>query len=157
MNRLSDMAVENLEWIRRKARYYCKNIHEAEDLASETVCKVLGHPERFDGTRNFKPWVLAIMANTYITWYNRRRCILFAGYDSMRTAISEERADDNVTIDTLLAIIRMASCKSANIECVVLYAKGYSYPEIADMTGIPTGTVKSRIANGRRLLRKMLD
>jgi len=46
---------------------------------------------------------------------------------------------------------------SCCIECVLLYAKGYSYDEIAERIGIPVGTVKSRVSAGRKMLREALD
>lgn len=88
--------------------------------------------------------------------YNRRKCVLFTGYDEIGTALSDISSDQRSIVRLMLSIIRECVRKSCCIECVLLYAKGYDYAEIAVKTGIPVGTVKSRIAAGRKILRNAL-
>lgn len=47
--------------------------------------------------------------------------------------------------------------KSCGIESVMLYAMGFSYEEISMKTGVPEGTVKSRVHLGRKMLRRTLE
>ena len=70
---------------------------------------------------------------------------------------SPYRADQELEITHILSTVRECARKSVAIECVILYAKGYNYDEIAKMLGIPKGTVMSRISNGRKMLREALD
>lgn len=154
---IDELVIKNIEWIRRKAHNYYSNESDAEDLASETIYKCLSQAKRFDNDRSFKPWALAIMANTYITQYNRRRCVLFTGLDEYDPYIGYNYADQQASINNMLSIIRECGRKSCCIECVLLYAKGYSYDEIADIVGIPVGTVKSRVSAGRKILRDALE
>lgn len=86
----------------------------------------------------------------------RRRCVLFTGIDGHDT-YSCERADQRAAVRRLLSVIRRTARTSRSVESVLLYARGYSYDEIAAMEGIPVGTVKSRVATGRRLLRRALE
>lgn len=153
---VEELVVKNIGWIRNKARHYCDNGDDADDLAGETICKCLSNARRFDTSMSFRPWALAIMANTYITRYNRRRCVLFTGIDGHDT-YSCERADQRAAVRRLLSVIRRTARTSRSVESVLLYARGYSYDEIAAMEGIPVGTVKSRVATGRRLLRRTLE
>ena len=74
---LEHLVIENLTWINRKARQYYSDEFDAEDLASETIEKILRSKTKFDAAKSFRPWALAIMQNTYITQYNRRKCIGF--------------------------------------------------------------------------------
>lgn len=96
------------------------------------------------------------MENTYITLYNRRRCVLFTSITEYEECHGGVRADQRAAINHILSVMRACARKSNNIECVMLYAKGYTYEEIADMVGIPVGTVRSRIANGRLALKQTL-
>lgn len=148
--------LDNLAWLRRKARIFCRDEFEAEDLVSETIEKLLLSQARFDNTRNFRPWALTIMKNAYITIYNRRKCIPFVGLVDECEPVSEFFADSDIEVSQILSAIRECSRKSVSIECVVLYAKGYSYDEISRMLHIPIGTVMSRISNGRKMLRDAL-
>lgn len=154
---IEDLVVEHAGWIRGKARRYYTDASDADDLASETIYKCLSQAGRYDTKMSFKPWALAIMENTYITQYNRRKRVLFTGYEDYDPYPGYEYADQRASLNRMLSIIRCCSRKSCSIECVMLYAKGYSYNEIADIIGIPVGTVKSRVSSGRKMLREALE
>lgn len=154
---IENLIVEHAGWIRRKARRYYADDNDADDLASETIYKCLCNARRFDSGMSFKPWALAIMENTYITQYNRRRCVLFTGYDEYDPYLGDEYADQRASVNRILSIVRDCGRKSRCIECVLLYAKGFSYEEIAAKIGIPVGTVKSRVSAGRKMLRDAIN
>lgn len=155
---VEDLVVKNVDWFAMKARhYYPYDTHEAEDLASETMFKCLNQARKFDRERDFKPWALTIMHNTFITAYNRRKCVMMRAIEETDVVPSYDHADQRASVKRILSVIRECGRKSANIECVLLYAEGYDYHEIADKLGIPYGTVKSRVANGRKMLREALD
>lgn len=153
---IEDLVVAHAGWIRKVARRYYSDECDADDLAGETIYKCLSQGRRFDSDRSFKPWALTIMENTFKTQYNRRKCVLFTGYGDNGQYVGTEYTDQKTSVNRILSIIRECGRKSCCIECVLLYAKGYSYDEIADIVGIPTGTVKSRVAAGRRMLREAL-
>lgn len=154
---IDELVVKYSGWIRRKARWYYSNEHDADDLASETIYKCLSQGKRFDTERAFLPWAKTIMENTYITQYNRRRCILFTGLNDADPYLAPETAEQLAEVNRMLDIIEDCGKKSCCIECVMLYAEGYSYDEIAEIIGIPNGTVKSRVAAGRKMLREALE
>lgn len=150
------LVVKNAGWIRKTAGRFYSDVCDAEDLASETVYRILSQGERFNPHRSFKPWALTIMVNIFRTQYNRRRCVPFNGYEDYDNYPGSESADQRAAVGRILSIIREYSRKSRNIECVILYAKGFCYDEIAEIAGIPVGTVKSRVAAGRKMLQEAL-
>ncbi len=154
---VEDLVVEYAGWIREKARQYYADEYDADDLASETIYKCLNQSRSFDIDRSFKPWALTIMENTYITQYNRRRCVMFTGIDECGGCKGYNYADQEASINSILSVIRECWRKSCCIECVILYAKGYCYDEIAELVSIPVGTVKSRVSAGRKMLREALN
>lgn len=147
---IEELVVKHAGWIRNKARRFYSDEYDADDLASETIYKCLSQARRFDSERSFKPWALTIMENTFKTQYNRRKCVLFTDYDDYDPYIGNEYADQRASINRILSIVRDCGRKSRCIECVLLYAKGYSYDEIAEIVGIPVGTVK---AESRQVVR----
>ena len=151
------LVVKYAGWIRKTARRFYADKFDADDLASETIYKILSQGERYNPNRSFKPWALTIMENTYKTQYNRRRCVLFTAYKDYDPYQSLEFSDQRARVDGILSIIHECGRKSRNIESVLLYAKGYCYDEIAEIVGIPVGTVKSRVAAGRKMLREALE
>ena len=154
---IENLVIENITWLQRKAHLFCPNEFDAEDLASETIEKILRSRDRFDSRKDFRPWVLTVMRNTFITQYNRRKCIPFTGIDDEYQYSSPLNAEQDMTISQILSTVRECARKSVAIECVILYAKGYNYDEISKMLGIPIGTVMSRIYNGRKMLREALE
>ena len=155
---IEKLVVEHAGWIRQAAGRYYPDESNADDLASETIYKLLSYGDRYNPNRSFKPWALTIMENTFKTQYNRRRCVMFTSYeDSVPAFPGEDFADQRAVVRSILSVIRACSRKSRSIESVLLYAKGYSYDEIAEIVGIPVGTVKSRVAAGRKMLREALE
>lgn len=155
--KIERLVVENLTWLKRKAHQYYSDDFDADDLASETIEKILRSKDKFDSRKSFRPWALTVMHNTYITQYNRRKCVPFTGMDDDYSYASPLTAEQDMAISHILATVRECARKSVAIECVILYAKGYNYDEISKMLGIPKGTVMSRISNGRKMLREALD
>ena len=155
MKDIERLIVENISWLKRKAHRYYVDDFDADDLTGETIEKILQNHDKYDVGKNFRPWALTIMHNTFITQYNRRKCITFSPLEDYQ-AISHYYSDQLAAISNICSTIRKCAAKSIAIECVVLYAKGYSYDEIARMLSIPIGTVMSRISNGRQMLRRAL-
>lgn len=143
-------------WIVKIARKYCWSIQDAEDLANETVYKVLLNKSKFQNGKPLKPWCEVIMLNTYITDYNRKSLIRFENYERVYQIASSHLTTDRILFHDILSAIRRCSLKSCCIECVLMYAKGYSYDEISKILNIPASTVRSRIAFGRELIRREL-
>lgn len=154
---IENLVIDNITWLRRKAQLFCPNEFDAEDLASETIEKILRSRDRFDARNDFRPWALTVMRNTFITQYNRRKCVQFTSMDDYYSYASPSTADQDMAISLILSTIRESARKSIAIECVILYAKGYNYDEISKMLCIPKGTVMSRISNGRKMLRAALE
>lgn len=154
---VEELVVLNAGWIRQKAHQFYSNHDDADDLAGETIYRCLSQDMRFDSGRSFKPWATTIMKNLYITQYNRLQCVRFTDYEEYEQPAVELPADQRTSVNRILSIIRECNRKSCCIECVLLYAKGYSYNEISERIGIPVGTVKSRVVAGRKMLRNALD
>ena len=136
---------------------------EAEDLAQEAIVRAYEAFDRFDGS-NFKAWILRIVTNLYINRYRQRQRNPQLGSLDEESA-SEPAADeletpDRILFDELLgqeveaALAKVPS--DFRIAVVLSDIEGMSYQEIADATDVPIGTVRSRLARGRAMLRRML-
>ena len=154
---IEELVVKHVGWIRAKAGYYHKDEAAADDLASETIYRILSNGFRFDASRSFKPWAQTIMENIYKMEYNRRKCMRYTSYGDVETVTAPQRSDQLAVFRSMMSVIRKKLKESVCIECVLLYAKGYDYSEIASKVGIPIGTVRSRISAGRKMLRNSLE
>lgn len=137
---------------------------EAEDLAQEAVVRAYEAYDRFDGA-NFKAWMLRIVTNLYINKYRQRQRgpqLSSLEDDNVVEPMSEEReVPDRLLFDNVFgAEIEQALAKiptDFRLAVILSDIEGLSYQEIADATDVPIGTVRSRIARGRALLRKELE
>lgn len=153
---LETEVVRHFSWIHAISRKYCKG-ENAKDLAEDTIYKILANKDSFDDSKEFKPWCETIMRNTYITIYNRRSLINYVGYDNAEEMCTDFDSSDYMDMRNACSILRKCARKSNSISCVIDYAKGYSYDEIAEHMNIPVGTVRSRISNGRNIIKREME
>ena len=151
---MNSIVEENMEWISWKAASLTHNREDAKELASETIFKCLINAEKYNPARPFRPWVTAVMTNILRTTSSRATFSDIALCGSM---VSNADSSQYLIIHSMLKAIRRCARKSCCIECVLMYAKGYSYEEISVATGITLNTVKSRIAAGRVFLRRCME
>jgi RNA polymerase sigma-70 factor (ECF subfamily) len=162
--RFRDAALPYLDDVYTLARYLLRNTADADDAAQECYLRALRHFDTFRGT-DIKPWLFAILRNICNSEFARRGRSAVAMDDSMDHAVEmtplwqEDQASpetevlrdrDAVTIRNLVAEL-----PAAFREAIVLREiNDLSYREIADVVGAPVGTVMSRLARARAMLRK---
>lgn len=137
---------------------------EAEDLAQEAIVRAYDAFDRFDGT-NFKAWILRIVTNLYINKYRQRQRGPQMGSLDEEGAIEPVSADnelpDRLLFDNALGTEVEQALEAVPVDfrtAVILSdIEGLSYQEIAEATDVPIGTVRSRLARGRSMMRKSLE
>lgn len=137
---------------------------EAEDLAQEAIVRAYDAYDRFDGA-NFKAWMLRIVTNLYINKYRQRqRGPQLGSLDeegALEPVSNDSEIPDRMLFDEALGgEIESALTKvpeDFRMAVVLSDLEGLSYQEIADAMQVPIGTVRSRIARGRAILRKELE
>ena len=139
-------------WILKVARKFCCSMQDAEDLAGDTVYKLLVNRDKFDCSKPLQPWCLIIMRNTYIIRYNRNSLIHFTGLDMVDGSAISNCTAHSILFDDLVSTIQRCAKKSRCIDSVMYYASGYSYDEISEILNIPVGTVRSRISSARKFI-----
>jgi RNA polymerase sigma-70 factor, ECF subfamily len=144
-----------------------RNRSDAEDLVQDTYVKAFRFADRFERGTNLKAWLYTILHNT---WRNRRRDASrdtvevdserveqAAAFDGPAAPDTPERILLRATLDADLQAA-LDELPEAFREAVWLRdVEEFSYAEIAEMLGIPIGTVMSRISRGRRLLFEKLS
>ena len=151
----------------RVARFLCRDPSVADDLAQETLLKAFRSLGTFSGGRNAKPWLLAILRNT---WTDRLRATkadvstldrleeepvaatpVEAGWAGGRPEDLLDAFSDQQVIDALQRL-------PAEIRWTLLLVdvEGLGVQAAADTLGVPAGTIKSRAHRGRAMLRQSL-
>ena len=147
--------------------------NEAEDLTQDTFLKVYRNLASFDpGKASFGVWLTALTRNLLVDHYRRSRLERasesldepFAGDDDSPTR-AERLPDARPGQEQYVAGVELRSQVQAALaqvspdlrEAVILRdLQDLDYREIAEVLGIPQGTVKSRISRGRAELARLL-
>ena len=151
-----DELVTHLPALRAFALSLTRNRATADDMMQDAVLKAWSNMDKFQPGTNMRAWLFTILRNTY---YSSRR------------KLNREVADvDNVFSDTLSVKpdhdgrLQMMDFKVAfdqladeHREALILVgASGFSYDDAAEMCGVATGTMKSRVNRARAKLTELL-
>lgn len=143
---------------RRVARAVLGNPDDADDAAQDAMLLALVKLDQFDPRRPFGPWLLRIVANA-ATDRRRRRTVRRAEPLDPGLAAGGSRPDVQAERRLLNERLReaLAELPARRRMAVVLFdVEGYSHAEIAEILGIPEGTVRSEVFHARRRLRTLL-
>jgi len=153
------------------ARGLAGNEDEARELVQEASCHVLRNWKRYDPLKSFQNWYLSMVKNLYIdarrAWSQRPTFSLDApipGTDGLcwsdTVADGEpgplEQLERGQRIEAARRAIKSLSDEHKAV-LTLCDLQGVSYEETARKLGIPTGTVRSRLARARAFLRRDPD
>jgi len=146
-----------------------RNASDAEDLVQETFLRAYRGFHQFEAGTNLKAWLYRILTNTFINsyrkkqrepqtdslddvedWYLYSRMAGQGAEPSAETSVIESLPDEDVQ-DALSSLP-----EQFRIAVLLADVEGFSYKEIAEITGVPIGTVMSRLHRGRKALEKRL-
>jgi RNA polymerase sigma-70 factor, ECF subfamily len=142
------------------ARWLTRNDQDAEDIAQEACLRAFKYWRGFSG-RDCRSWLLKIVRNTFYSWLRQRSVQPVLTVDGETDANADNVPDpesaliQNADRDMLRAALEDLAVEFR--EAIVLRElEGLSYKEIADIAGVPIGTVMSRLARARKRLQSYL-
>ncbi len=160
---------EMLPHARALFRFAFKLCHDrdlAHDLVQDTMFKACRYIQHFKAGSNAKAWLFRILKNSFINEYRRRQRLpqqvsLQDTSPQARAQVmgissrTHEAHSAALVSDEVLAAI---SAMPADYRLVVMLCdvEAFTYDEIAEIVGIPVGTVRSRLHRGRNILRRRL-
>jgi len=130
------------------------NPEDALDATQEALVAVTRGIARFDGRSAFTTWCYRVATNAALDELRRRgrRPVPLDAPLDLTTPSGEGAVDARLDVDRALADVP----EDFRTAVVLRDLADLDYPEIASVLGVPVGTVKSRIARGRRLLKDVL-
>ena len=163
--RFEALVLVHLDAAYNLARWLVRGEHDAQDVVQEAFLRAYKAFASLRGAADARCWLLAIVRNTCRTWLDRNR------RDEPATLTDddlEHAGNDGGAGDPQRAMLRRADAAEVRAaietlppefrEVIVLRElEGLSYKEIADVAGVPVGTVMSRLARGRRRLEVVLS
>ena len=143
---------------------YVGNREEAKDLTQETFAKAFRNLGRLSDPKRFKPWLYKIALNECRMRFRRQRGFTPTPLEAYMESPQEDL--DMVTPEAVLsqketvAVLRAALERLPEDQKAVILMKEYQglkFHEIADTLDVPLSTVKSRMYQGLKTLRKLME
>jgi len=146
-----------------------RNPSDAEDLLQETVLRAYRGFHQFQEGTNLKAWLYRILMNTFINSYRKRQREPQTVSDEeiadwyLYSKLAESGAEPSAEATVLESLpdeevqeALQSLPEQFRVAVLLADVEGFSYKEIADITGVPIGTVMSRLHRGRKALEKRL-
>jgi RNA polymerase sigma factor (sigma-70 family) len=155
-----ELAIPLFDSLYNFARWLAQNQNDAEDLVQETYLKALRSYASFEPGTNFRAWIFQILKNTFLGSCSKLERRMTLAMDS-----EEDLPTTSATPESLLiGLSDIEAVRSAIEQLPVIFrevillsdVEDASYREIAEILSIPIGTVMSRLARARKMVRDSL-
>jgi RNA polymerase sigma-70 factor, ECF subfamily len=147
---------ENYPFLVKYLMKITMNPDTAEELAQETMTKCIQKIHLYNGQSKFSTWLISIATNTYIDQCRKqKRERNWKGQEEVFRKLKwhfESRNEE--WNDTLEALGKLP--EAVRVPIVLKHYYGYSYDEIGEWMSLSAGTVKSRVHNGIKSVRREL-
>ena len=161
LGRFEQAVLPHLDSAYNLARWLIRNDHEAEDLVQEACLRAL---KSFEGFRGGDPraWLLTIVRNSCYTWLEQNRLpeLTTPFEEEIHTPEEHSQSPEAFLLENADASRVKGALEELPPEfreaIVLRELEGMSYKEIAELCGIPVGTVMSRLARARQRLERYL-
>lgn len=160
-NTFDDVVLPHLDAGYQLARWILDNQHDAEDAVHDACVRALRYFRTFSGG-NSRAWFLKIVRNTCYGHYGETR--------RRATDMFDEEQHSDITRTANPEALALQAADIAMVECalrdlparprellVLRELEGLSYQELADVLGIPIGSVMSGLSRARVAFRRVLE
>jgi RNA polymerase sigma factor (sigma-70 family) len=139
-------------WIRNLMRRCCGDAVLADDLSQQVFLQAWGSIHQLNDVRRFPGWLKRLALNTWLQQKRRNDPLSGASEQDVANPAIEPTPGLGVDLDRALGTL-----SDDARTCVVLgYHEQMTHDEIATVTGLPLGTVKSHIRRGTQKLQAEL-
>ncbi len=153
----------------------CANPDDAAELTQETFVKIIENIAGFERRSRFYTWAFRIAVNLALNYYKRKSALGFSSLDTPADAADEKASKTLASVlrdektpqpdqvaenRELCELVQKALGKLENDQRTVIVLRdieGMDYAQIAEVTGVELGTVKSRLSRARSALRQILE
>lgn len=171
-DRFEQLIAEHLDGLYRSALRFTRNATAAEDLVQDVMLKAWRSFHTFQEGTSIRAWLHRILMNAFFDNYRKQAREPevtdqldvgdFYLYDKVRegAALGDAGNPEVEVLDRIMDADVRESLESLPVQyraAVMLSdVQGFTYKEIAEMLGVPVGTVMSRLFRGRHLLQRQL-
>lgn len=159
-DRIRSEMVAALPRLRKFAYSLTGSMDQGDDLVQETCARALDRIDLWNPGTRLDSWMFRIMQNI---WLDRVRAVKVRGevvdlevVEAMPGTDGREEVDVQLTLEAVdAALAKLPPEQRAVIALVCI--EGFSYKEAAGISGVPIGTVMSRLARARQTIHAILE
>jgi RNA polymerase sigma factor (sigma-70 family) len=149
---------EEIPRLRRYARALTRNSTAADDLVQDSIERGLAKRHLWRPETNLRAWLFTIMHNQYVNQVRRsvREGVVVSTTDSAPLVSSEAPQGKRLELRDLDRALAQLPDEQRSV-ILLVGLEGMSYHAVAEVVGIPIGTVRSRLSRARAALRQLMD
>lgn len=140
-------------WIRNLFRRCCGDASLADDLSQQVFLQAWRKIRHLREAQKFGSWLKQMAINEWLQHVRKKDALRGAASDENVTLSQNDTTSIAMDLDHALALLP----EPVRLCVVLSYHQRMSHPEIAKMTDIQLGTVKSHIRRGSERLRELLS
>lgn len=143
--------------LRRYARALLRERADAEDLVQESLTRALSRADTFKAGTNLRAWLFTIMHNVHVNQIRQKvsRPVEVPVEDVEPRLVSPARQEARVELGEMGRILETLPAEQRQVLLLVAL-EGLKYEEVAEVLGVPIGTVMSRLSRAREAVRQKL-
>lgn len=153
---LAALVEEHSEMLFRYAYRLSGSAADAEDLTQQTFLAAHRHLEQLREPGRAKSWLCAILRNVYLKQLRSHGGIELGSLQDVAEPASEVALDNPIDEEQLQSALQELP-EEYRSPVILFYFGELSYKEIAEQLEVPIGTVMSRLARAKSLLKKRLS
>jgi RNA polymerase sigma-70 factor (ECF subfamily) len=158
MNEFSRLLESEIPRLRRYARALTRNTAKADDLVQSSLVRALEKQHLWQPGSNLRAWLFTILHNQHVNdvRHSLREGSLGPVEDAEPVWRVEPVVDASLQLRDLQRGINTLSHEQREV-LLLVGLEGMRYEQVADILGIPVGTVRSRLSRARTTLRLLMD
>jgi len=156
MNDFARLLEEQIPRLRRYARALTRDAIRADDLVQSSLVRAIAKQHLWEEGTNLRAWLFTIMHNQHV---NHVRSSIREGVTVDLEDAPAMTAEPVATTRLELRDLERALAKlpTEQREVILLVGlEGMAYEEVAEVLGVPVGTVRSRLSRGRDAVRQLM-
>lgn len=157
MTELFERITQEIPRLRRYARALTRDVTAADDLVQDCLARGIAKSHLWQEGTDLRAWLFTILHNQYVNTVRR----------SVREGTSVEVSDAEPTM--VAQAVQLPRLELRDLEralaklpeeqrqvLLLVGMEGMSYEEVADVVGVPVGTIRSRLSRGRDAVRALM-
>ncbi len=160
------LASRYLKLVYSSAFYFCKNTHDAEDVAQETFIKLILNLKKYDLSRPFRPWLMQITKRQALDHLKKKRPLAFSSLSEVEDVNPVDLIPDiSLQLDKALDLKQTGKLLQGAIQQMpkdvqaifyLRYIKELTFEEVASALGSLSNTIRSKHRRGILALKKAI-